>query len=236
LKRLRRICFGATLLIVTADAYLETCGIAGIKIDGVTVSTQDCSRLGLSTKPASESETQLSEKIKVADKILAGCSRVPAVISEDFYRATVRAANDGDGEAQLCYLNSVFDVHRHHSAGEIDEFKAAGAIFADEGIERGDWRIVTLLGSSQRKHPRNYSLRSLIADGKPSTVYKMNRLLRVGADDSYGKMLDLRAIRLREDLSKEEVTIAESWAAQTFAHYFLASPMLTDEPTICESR
>ncbi len=196
----------------------------------------EASKLHPPSVPCENDGAELEVKLKDAEKALATCSPVPAEIRENYYRATLEAAKQGDADAQLCYMNSDFDVHRPHSPSEVDEFKAAAATYAEEGIQRGDWRMVELLGRPHRKHPRNFSLRSLIADGEPYTMYKMNRLLRLGADGAYADKLDrLLGISL-DELSQRQVTEAEEWAADTFSKYFSDSPKLTEEPTFCESR
>jgi hypothetical protein len=179
---------------------------------------------------------QLRDKLRDAEKILTSCSQVPAEIRENFYRTTLEAAKAGDDSARLCYLNSDFDLHRRFSPSEADEYKAVAASYTQEGIERGDWRMVELLGESRRAFPRHYSVRSLLSNGEPFIVYKMNRLLRLGAEDSYADELDLVAGISRDELSQQEILDADTWAAETFSRYFSTSPKLIEPPTICETR
>ena len=178
----------------------------------------------------------LTADLKGATQILSSCSPVPAEIREDFFKASRDAAKEGDRSAQLCYLNSDFDLHRPFSSSEVDDFKATAQSYAEEGLANGDWRMVQLMGLSARAFPRHYSLRSLLSDGQPFTVYKMNRLLRLGADDTYGDALDLLANIPRQDLSPQEISDADAWANAEFSKYFSSSPKLSEPPTICESR
>ncbi len=186
--------------------------------------------------PCKNNGEELSSRLKDAVQALATCSPVPAEIRENYYRATSLAASEGNTDAQLCYLYSNFDLHRRFSPSEVEDYKVAAEIYSDEAFTRGDWRIVQLLSRPSRAFPRHYSLRALLSDGEPLTVYKMNRLLRLGADDAYANDLDLRANSARDQLSEQEITDADTWAADTYSKYFSDSPRLTEAPTFCESR
>jgi len=55
-------------------------------------------------------------------------------------------------------------------------------------------------------------LLGLIDDGNPVTIYKMNRLARLGASGAYAALLDSIALDPDSPLPAQTVTEADTWA------------------------
>lgn len=73
-----------------------------------------------------------------------------------------------------------------------------------------------------------------LAVGDPVTVYKMNRLLRLGATGDYAQMLDSYQSEYAAKLTPDQVSKADAWAQAFYDLHFKNSPMLTAEPKTCE--
>jgi hypothetical protein len=89
-------------------------------------------------------------------------------------------------------------------------------------------------------HPGVEPVRQIPDIGKPETIYKMRKLLRLGATGSYAKSLqtDLDGM-IHPDLVPEAALPADvvkrgnAWAQQTFNEYFSGVAGPTDRPTVC---
>lgn len=171
---------------------------------------------------------------------LSSCGATDHLVER--YRDAVRAAADeGDPDAQMCYLQSDFSDGAGEpkvTAADVAEYGTRATEFVDQAFERGDWRIVELL-SSQHLHGglRN----SLPGIGLPQTVYKMDRLLRFGANGDYATFLDGAMDALRHpdlipasSLPPVDAAAADAWARQTYDEHFSAAPPLTKAPMICD--
>jgi hypothetical protein len=182
------------------------------------------------------------DEIVSAQEKLKSCGATDHIV--DRYRDAVRAAADeGDPDAQMCYLQADFSSGAGEpkvTAADIAEYKARATQFVDQAFERGDWRIAGLL-SSQHLHGglRN----SLPGIGLPQTVYKMNRLLRLGASGDYANFLDGATDSILhpdpgspDALSPVNPATADAWARQTYNEHYSAAPPLTQAPRACEYR
>jgi hypothetical protein len=177
----------------------------------------------------------LDAKIRQVSSDLASCSAVPAEIEADYYASTKTAAKAGDFDAQLCYLEGNFDIKQQQFIDhEIDDYKSAAVNYVNFGLARGDWRIPELLGVSPKALRRSGPfLRRELIDGEPYMQYQMNRLLRLGADGEYARILDMRAATLVSSLTTGEVVQAEDWASVVYGANFRNVPRLADAPIVC---
>ena len=77
--------------------------------------------------------------------------------------------------------------------------------------------------------------------GKPETIYKMTKLMRLGASGSFAtgqdyklKLLMNPDIKPSEPLPQETIDRADAWAQETYIAYFSGVHGLTELPTICD--
>jgi hypothetical protein len=183
---------------------------------------------------------QKHDEMVGAQATLKSCGATDHIVER--YRDAVRAAADeGDPDAQMCYLESDFSDGAGEpeiTAADVAEYDARATQFVDHAFERGDWRIVELLAS---QHLHGGMRNSLPGIGLPRTVYKMDRLLRLGASGGYANFLDdaMDAI-LHPDLnpasalSPADAAAADAWARHTYNEHYSAAAPLTKAPMICE--
>jgi hypothetical protein len=160
----------------------------------------------------------------------------------DYYDSTKEAAKRGNTDAQLCYLQSNFldsGNPQQYTQAEIADYQASSAKYISEAFARGDWRIVKLLSSGH--HGEIVGLMLYIPDiGTPETMYKMNMLLRLGADGEYANELDAAMEMIAQpdghenpDLPENKIDEANAWAQKTYSQYFASAPRLSKDPYPC---
>lgn len=183
--------------------------------------------------------------IQADQEDMAGCPKEGEAILKEYFDATKAAARAGDADAQVCYVGAVFsDVHgrpRSVSQEDIEEYKSLAPQYVSDAIHRGDWRIVDVL-STRDLEPNTRGLSAhLDHAGDPETVYKMDKLLRLGATGEYAASLDAMLsddlARLNEEgeaaAQKSRVAEADRWAHETYDQYFGGQPPLTEAPGGC---
>jgi hypothetical protein len=184
----------------------------------------------------SENERALTAKLAQIDQGLRSCSPVKADIEHAYFVETKRAAIMGDPDAQLCYLQARFNFANGLPENEEIDYKAAMSDFVNAGISRGDWRMIELMGQpSTTFHRKGPYLRRELTDGGSYVVYQMNRLLRLGADGEYAKLLDASERAVTPDLTEDEIAKANKWAKVTFDQNFENAPRLTAPPVTCDT-
>ena len=159
-----------------------------------------------------------------------------------YFHDTVEAAKAGDADAQVCYIESAFYVDGRqildYSEADRSAYQHDAPAYIQQGLERGDWRVAVLLLS---KHPAG--MRNTVDMEDPVMRYKMNRLLRLGADGQYADMLDKDAkqdylspgISQAPRLSQEQAAQANQEAQDTFDRSFKGKEPLSKPPTICRA-
>lgn len=175
-----------------------------------------------------------------AEAVLSECGDVSDV-ERHYYETTKAAAQQGDVDAQLCYLESDFgsDDTSVFTAADVAEYENTSPTYVGEAFERGDWRIVYLL-AQRRFHPGSGQVTQLDKIGRPETVYRMTKLLRLGASGSYAKGLDGKLeslirpdLRPKAGLPQDTVKEADAWAYETYVSFFSGVPGLTEAPVVC---
>jgi hypothetical protein len=71
----------------------------------------------------------------------------------------------------------------------------------------------------------------LITEGDDETVYRMLRLLRMGATGDYAKRLDDQLGSFRELATK--LADADAWAQHEYDAHFANSASLSEPPIVC---
>jgi len=159
-----------------------------------------------------------------------------------YFEATKKAAKAGDADAQMCYLQGEFSTSSGEplfTDAEVEEYGRVAPQYVDAALQRGDWRIVELMTKGSF-HPGVEPIRQIPEIGKPETIYKMTKLLRLGASGSYAKSLDRDLDgMIHPDLVPEAALPADgvkrgnAWAQKTFNESFAGITGLTEAPTVC---
>jgi len=173
---------------------------------------------------------------------LASCGSESDIVN-NYFRATKDAAKSGDVDAQLCYVAAGFDYMEsqfQYSAEDVEAYMTAAPHYIADAFGRGDWRIVSLL-SNRHVDPSGALLRLVYDGGDTQNVYKMSRLLRLGATGEYAAMLDALMNEMvhpyaKADaaLSESQVADADAWAQEEFTQHFSSSTTgVTHPPIVC---
>lgn len=171
----------------------------------------------------------------------AGCGDTSDVETR-YFDATKKAARAGDADAQLCYLRGNFGALSGQSLfsdEDVEEYKRVAPQYINSAISRGDWRVVQLM-TKRSFHPGEGPVTQIPDIGKPETIYRMTKLLRLGASGFYAKTLDMQVNgMIHPDLVPEAalppdvIKNGDEWAQQTFNEHFSGVVGLTEAPTVC---
>jgi hypothetical protein len=171
----------------------------------------------------------------------AGCGDM-ADVETRYFEETKRAAKAGDADAQMCYLQGSFGSSSGEpafAAEDLDEFRRVVPHYVKAALGRGDWRIVQLM-TKRSFHPGEGPVTQIPEIGKPETIYKMTKLLRLGASGRYATRLDRQLNgMIHPDLNPEAalpqdvIRRGDAWAQQTFNESFSGVVGLTEPPKVC---
>lgn len=173
------------------------------------------------------------EKLVRAEALLSECSAADVGDSESrYWQSVVAAAEAGDKDAALCLIQSDVSLERPWSAEEVARYKILAPVYIDRAFSAGDWRIAEIFSMGPRGIPSESLLRTQ-TEGDRITLYRMNRLLRLGAVGDYAARLDILATNRESPLPDDDRTAAEAWAKDMYARYFVNSPKLDSRPVPC---
>jgi hypothetical protein len=171
----------------------------------------------------------------------AGCGDTTDVEAR-YFEATKQAAKAGETDAQMCYLQGNLGTSREvplFTDADLEEYKRVAPLYVDAALRRGDWRIVELM-TKRSFHPGAGPVTQIPNIGKKETIYKMTKLLRLGATGAYAKNLDADLDgMIHPDLVPEAALPADvvkqgdAWAQETFNQTFSGVAGLTERPTVC---
>lgn len=184
-------------------------------------------------------------KLHLVRNSMAKCGDY-ADIARTYYDATKVAAKHGDRDAQMCYVQSAFQSgyvyakeKLRYTDDDVADYKADSPRYISDAFTRGDWRVVQIL-STQLFEPSSGLIGLIDNIGKAETVYKMKRLLQLGANADYAKTLSYSLDGLAHPdrvpsaaLPKDKIAEADAWAQQMYSQHFGMSPKLTREPVPC---
>jgi hypothetical protein len=175
---------------------------------------------------------------------LTRCNGVGTKEFEDLrFQAVADAAKIGDTDAQVCFVQSDFNLKdfTKFSQEMSDQYKADARTYIDAAMARGDWRIPSLLARSSQTLSHSRGLLHLITQGDDMTIYRMTRLLRLGATGEYAARLDAKLEEYTEARSHglrgyppEQLIAEDEWAKQQYLKSFANSPHLDNDPVICD--
>jgi hypothetical protein len=175
---------------------------------------------------------ELNEKLQEIQAQFVNCNPVPAELERLYYESVMQAAKLGDSDAQVCYIKGSFQTVLNEE--DLQRYRLDAASYANNGLMRGDWRVVKLLGTSSNVLGHaGTGLLSSLPIGNPIEVYRMNRLLHLGATGEYASLLDTYAKDSSVKLSPEQIAKAENWAQQEYNNYFKNSANLSSAPEVC---
>lgn len=190
-------------------------------------------------------ERSLDEQntIGAARKAMAGCPNDEDTLMREYFKATKAAARMGDLDAQLCYLASDPVDSRGNSLytdGDVAEYRSTAPLYVSNALKRGDWRVVALL--SKRFIDRPTGFVTYLGVGQPEMIYKMDKLLRLGATGGYASFLDDELGTSANpggsdrgiELTQNELANSDEWAEETYTQYFASAEPLTDPPEVCQ--
>jgi hypothetical protein len=178
--------------------------------------------------------------VAAAESALSACGDT-SDIQRRYFEVTRAAAKKGDPDAQLCYLEGDFgetDGRPIVTEADVEEYKQVSPEYVDAAFKRGDWRIVYLL-DRRSFHPGMGPVALLEGIGRPETIYRMTRLLRLGASGPYATALESDLEGMRHPVKPENAvppdTIKEgdAWANHTYINHFSGVPGLAEAPVIC---
>lgn len=222
--------FARTAANSIREAMLSCKSLEGIK--EVEVTYKQCAQ------QLSVRQKELHDK----EATLAQCPGDELKLATDYYASTKAAAAQGNADAQLCYLQSAYGTLGVYSEHDARDYDRDAPRYVQMALQRGDWRIVGLLGT-KRLEPAS-GLLSRLVKGDLQTQYQMNRLARLGATGEYAKQLDLDARysllakeRLGADaLTPQQIAEADARARDMYQKYFSRAEPLRARPLPCPSK
>jgi len=150
----------------------------------------------------------------------------------NFSSALVQAARAGNTDAQMCYFEWASPLI---STAYIARYKKEAGLYMQKALQRGDWRMVQLLTTSNETlaHGGAGPIGNMSIIGSWFTIYRAIRLLQRGAAPDYKNSLAPRAKEAASHLTREQINNANVRAAQEFRLHFSSSPMLSSDPIPC---
>lgn len=192
--------------------------------------------MGLASKNDCQAKgVELSGKAKSIDDdpAISTCSRDPQVLSDKYNEAVKEAAEAGNVDAQMCYVQGAGG--QGAVPVDVPEYRTRARSYLNQALERGDWRAVELLSTSPTSlaHGGAGLLVNLPEVGKWETAYGATKLLSLGATTDYAKSLSARLDEAARWLDGDKVRAAEQWAQDMYRKSFSNSPKLSADPVPC---
>ncbi|MBB3344742.1 hypothetical protein [Luteimonas sp. RC10] len=104
---------------------------------------------------------------------LSSCiSLDPGEAEQRNFEHTMRAAELGDLDAQICYVNSDFVLQRPWTAQEHRDYADRAPRYVEAALSRGDWLIVEVLRAANLTLVEERGLLFQITTGDQLTIYK----------------------------------------------------------------
>ena len=167
-------------------------------------------------------------------RALSACEGENSTQAEEaFFRATDAAAKEGHPDAQLCYVRGTFFLGRPWTESEKFDYQRNAMRYIADAQRRGDWRFVELLRQATPEVIGQSGLIGAITRGDRESIYRYNRLLRLGASSAkYQEFLDNLAVDPGAPLSPQVVRAADAWAKETYNAHYRRIP-LAAQPESC---
>lgn len=184
-------------------------------------------------KACSQRLPSLNAKIQQNENSLdtESCSKDPAILQSNFKNSVIKSANEGDADAQVCYVQGWFSL----SAEELEQYKHNAVRYIELGLSRGDWRVVQLMTTTPEDiaHGGAGLMVNIPAIGSPLTIYRAYALLSLGSTGEYAKHVGMQKQDAIMHLTDEQVNRANAWALREYTNSFNRSPKLAKAPTPC---
>lgn len=215
-------CVGAIRRIALAQYQVASCNESGDGVDDAYKAF--CEKL----------KTRAQNTLLVNQEKLVSCTSLdPREAEQMNFEHTARAAELGNVEAQLCYVSADFELQRPWTGQEHTDYAERASRYIDAAFSRGDWRIVEILRAADQSNIQDKGLLFQVTSGDQLTIYKMNRLLRRGADGEYAVYLDTILEVPAFPYKEEDIAEADRWVASVFDKNFSSSPRLKSIPFAC---
>ena len=181
----------------------------------------------------------------------------PEALPERYLESMYAAARAGDIDAQYCFMDRdgerLTRVEEEMDDAARQEMFEAELEWTREGVERGDWRIVSFVQSHLFSHGNNSSALVVAIPGLEFAAndssllqYSLDRLLRFGATGVYARMLDdpLQALtgtgaykgsEFPVSVSAADAAAGDAWARAAFEQYFGRSATQSSKPAFCDN-
>ena len=161
--------------------------------------------------------------------------------------AAKRAASLGDVDAQLCVIEQRFLEPRAPDLDPDERLngRTYAADYEERALDRGDWRIVSLMIARPLSIGHGpIHARPDATPIDPVSYFRGIRLLRLGATGEYAATVDdeidafvktsnPELVSQGQGLSDEDMADASAWAQQEYQSHFSTSPPLTERPVPC---
>jgi hypothetical protein len=189
--------------------------------------------------------TRLDQNLQLSSAQIAklegegACSGLNSdTLNGDIYPLLLDMARHGDAEAAACYVAADFDLDDSQLQPDaIEEYRHNAEVLIRDEMRNGDWRIVELLEAANDRdgdpHRGRYSWFREISKGNPALAYGYNRLIRLGATDSYAAQIDRALEAQKAELSPAQIAEQDAWADQEFKLHFAHSAALNEYAPTC---
>ncbi|WP_199098533.1 hypothetical protein [Dyella sp. ASV21] len=154
------------------------------------------------------------------------------------YQVLWQAATLGDSHAAACYVaGSYFTRLGRFPASTPSTYQGYATTLLQRAIREGQWRVVQAALESMSFRVVDEAPLAAFLGGDVATRYRLNRLLRLGAepDSKEIRMLD-RDTDFLAKLTPRQRAEGEAWAKDMFARYFRASGPSTPFTQVCTGR
>jgi hypothetical protein len=205
---------------------------------------QDLSKM--SAEEIADSELMMAREQERLPELEAAASMCADASSEQrqLFPAALRAAQLGDLAATDCFVLGPM----LYASGLLDhpewitQYKQNALVLANAAVERGDWRMVSLLLVAYSQPDfLDTDLFSQVTGTDPAMAYRYSKLMRLGRDPEHASGANddgLPRSGAFRGLSPEAVAAADAWAEDAYRRYFGGVPRkerATTEYTFCRS-
>ncbi len=159
---------------------------------------------------------------------------------ENAYPKLLRAAQLGDMDAAVCYVEAPFPLDADQLAPiGLEDYRKNALALIDIGIQRGDWRFIELMRTAAQRaemvhHAQRASswFRRLIKP-TPEDAYLYARLEQLGAHDAFSEQVSRMAESWRDGLPASAVDALNQRASNEYQQFFAQMPSLEEFPKSC---
>lgn len=170
------------------------------------------------------------------------------------YALALDAARAGDTEAAHCYVYAAFPMSAamHDDPRQLAAYQSSSHTLIEAGVKRGDWTTIDILSSiavgnvgvDYMDPSWRYTLSVRVPPGPAhplttrnpdrASLYRYNRLERMGATDELAKELDYNFDLWATWLTAETMRSEDAAAEALYTKYFSESPRRAERTLSCD--